>query len=190
MPDPGRQLRPARLFLALWPEPGVRRRLAMETRRLHDLLGGRPSRPETLHLTLAFIGNLDRQCLPGLLEGLAGVQAPAIHMILDRADCWRHNRVAYLAPRQVPETLASLVRQIEEVLADQSVEWDRRAFRPHVTLLRKAEYPRSGEDRTAMPPVLGDVEPIQWTAGDFVLVESVPTPAGVRYELLGRFPLL
>lgn len=191
MPDPG-PLKPARLFLALWPEAPVQQRLAEETRRLHKALGGKPTRPETVHLTLVFIGDLARDRIPALQERLAHIQAAAFRVEFDRADCWRHNRIAFLAPSRPPESLLDLVATLEMSLGELAIPFDRRPYAPHITLLRKALCPKENPagGRVSDTPEWGDFRPIVWSAGNFVLVESVPTPTGVRYDLLGRYALL
>lgn len=191
MPDRDR-LKPARVFLALWPEQAARDRLEEEGRRLRQSLRGRLTRPETIHLTLVFIGDLARARIQELLDGLSGVQAAAFRIDFDRAACWRHNRIAFLAPANCPEALRDLVKELEARLDTLAIAYDRRPYKPHVTLLRKAECPKENPavGRVSDSPEWGDFKPIAWSAKHFVLVESVPTPDGVRYDVLGRFPLL
>jgi 2'-5' RNA ligase len=190
MPD-REGLNPARIFLALWPDPAVRKLLEEEGRRLHGRLSGRLSRPETLHLTMVFIGDLPRERLPELLSALHAVLSPAFQINFDHADCWRHNRIAYLAPSQTPKALIELAATLERTLDKLTIPFDRRPYKPHITLLRKAECqtenPASG--RVPVSPEWGACMPIRWSAKDFVLVESVPSGDGARYQVLGRFPL-
>lgn len=186
------ELKPARVFLALWPDAPVRNRLAEEGRRLHKILGGRLTRAETIHLTLVFIGNVARARLADLSAHLAKVAAPAFQVSFDRADCWRHNRIAFLAPTQPPEALPALVATLEATLDALAIPFDRRPYKAHVTLLRKAncETTNPAHGRVSRMPEWGDFRPILWSAARFVLVESVPTPDGVRYDVLGSFDLL
>lgn len=191
MPDT-EGLKPARLFLALWPQAPVRRRLAEEGRRLHTTLAGRPTRPETIHLTLVFIGGLARDRIPALQARLAGIEAAAFQIEFDRADCWRHNRVAFLAPSAMPVALLDLVGKLEGNLADLAIPFDRRPYQAHVTLLRKADCQKADPamGRVSDTPEWGAFRPIAWSAADYVLVESVLTPDGIRYDLIGRYALL
>ena len=191
MPDRA-GLRPARVFLALWPDRAVRDEMAEAGRRLHRSLSGRLTRPETIHLTLVFIGDLGRQRLPELLERLDAVAAPSFRVEFDRADCWRHNKIAYLAPSRPPDALFSLVARLESLLDDLAIAFDRRPYRPHVSLIRKAVCPKANPASGRVPesPEWDDLRPIMWSAKRFVLVESVPIPEGVRYDELGSFGLL
>jgi len=191
MPDPG-GLKPARLFVALWPGEAVRTRLAEEGRRLHRTLAGRLTRAETIHLTLVFIGDLARERISELAERLDSLDAPAFQVDFDRADCWKHNRIAFVTASQPPEALHGLVMQLERALAELAIPFDRRPYKPHITLLRKATCPNRNpaDGRVSDSPEWGDFEPINWSAEEFVLVESVPIPEGIRYDVLRSFRLL
>jgi 2'-5' RNA ligase len=190
MPD-RENLKPARVFLALWPTDEVRKRLAEEGNRLHGLLSGRVSRPDTLHLTLVFIGDLKRTRLPELCEQLRAVSSSNFQLELDLADCWRHNRIAYLMPSKPPSVLFELVTVLENTLDTLAIPFDRRPYKPHVTLLRKADCqkgnPASG--RVSTSPEWRDLAAMTWAAKDFVLVESVPAINGAHYQILEQFPL-
>jgi RNA 2',3'-cyclic 3'-phosphodiesterase len=182
----------ARVFFALWSEEAVRRRLAEEAKRLHTLLGGRQTRTDTLHLTLLFIGQLARDRLPDLQAAVRQLQAPAFELVFDQADCWRHNRIAFLGASQPPEALFALVSGLEGAAAGLGIPFDRRAYKAHITLVRNArcmkKNPAAGRaslERITIPPPA----PVSWRASDFVLVESRLDTDGARYALLERFSL-
>lgn len=191
MPDRA-GLRPAKLFLALSPPEPVRRELAAAGRELGERCPGRSTRPDTIHMTLVFIGQLARERVPALIEALAAIRAPALCLELDRTACWRPAKVAVLQPGRPPQALFDLVAALETCLADLAIAFDRRPYRPHVTLIRKADCAKANpaQGRVSDSPVWGDVRPIVWSVERFVLLESVPTPAGVRYDELGSFALL
>lgn len=177
---------PARVFVALWPTPPVRERLAEEGRRLHKHLGGRLTRPETVHMTLVFIGDLPRDRLPDLRAALVGTVPPAFELVFDTAECWRHNRIACLGASNPPAVLFDLVKSLESQVRALGVAFDRRPYRPHVTLLRKAQCKN---------PTLGRVlrwgtdSDVVWPVTEFTLVESALTSPSSRYAVLARFPL-
>lgn len=194
-------LNSARLFIALWPAPPVRVRLTEQSRRLHGVLAGKLSRPDSLHLTLVFIGNLARDRVTPLQDGLDQVRVPAFQLHIDQADCWKHNQIAFVRPSQPPAVLFDLVTQLEQAVEGLGIDFDRRPYTPHVTLLRKAvcemanpAIGRVSEDAQIGPlkrvPEWGTFRPIPWSAENFVLVESVSTPTGSRYEILRRYALL
>lgn len=182
MPDRTRLKSTARVFFALWPDAACRALCHDESRRLHALAGGRRTRSETLHLTLVFLGDIDRARIPGLIDAAHAVSGRSFMLNLDRADCWRHNGIAFLAPSAVPGALSELVSGLEDALAKAGIRYDRRPYKAHMTLLRKADCARMREEMLATPVI--------WTAREFVLVESLLGPAGASYVPLARFELL
>ena len=169
----------ARVFFALWPDERVRAELDRVAARLHRLRGGRRTRAETIHLTLLFVGNVPRTTLPALLASVADIRVPAFALIFDQAECWRYNRIASMTTSQPPPALLDLVTGLESRLDRLGIAYDRRPYKPHVTLLRSADC------RPENPPL----QPILWTAREFVLVESRLSPEGAQYPRLGRYPL-
>ena len=178
----------SRVFFALWPDARVRERLAAEARNLQRRLGGRATRPDTLHLTLLFIGDVDDSRLAGLIRAAERVESPGFVMCLDHAHCWRHNHIAYRGIRHPPAQLTDLVRLLAEQVERVGVGFDAKPFKPHVTLVRKADcdgFDDSGNVETESPAS----DSVFWSARDFVLVKSSLRPDGARYEQLGRWPL-
>lgn len=167
-----------RLFFALWPDDPVRDQLHRAGRE-HLRKQGRVVARERLHITLVFLGTVDarmRDCTMGVAER---VQAESFELALSRIGVWTRSRVQWLAPRQVPDALQSLVQQLNDGLRGCGFEPERRPFMPHVTLARKVSRP--------MRPV--DLAPVCWPVIDFALVESRTLPEGPEYRVLQRWPL-
>lgn len=180
---------PARVFFALWPDEGVRKALAAATGKLHALHGGRQTRPDSIHLTLVFIGQVDQERIHELLVMAQAIQVAHFDIDFDKAECWRHNRIGCLGASETPEGLRALVMALESGLKTLEIPYDKRPYKPHITLLRKADCRKvtdTGETEKKNP-ALG---PIRWPARDFVLVKSSLRPDGARYGELGRWPLL
>jgi 2'-5' RNA ligase len=171
-----------RLFFALWPDEEVRASLDAAAGKLHELRGGRRTRPDTLHLTLVFVGDIAVEQLPELLAAAAAVAVPRFEVLFDRSDCWRHNHVAHLGASLSPPALLELVGQLESRLSSAGIAFDRRPYVPHITLLRKADCSPGIENPALVP--------IRWLARDFVLVRSSLRSGGALYEQIGRWPLL
>jgi 2'-5' RNA ligase len=174
--------RPAttRLFFALWPGAAASAALAEAGERLHEVCGGRRTRAETIHLTLAFLGEVEPERIDELLALAGEIRASAFGFNLTRFGWWPHNRIVWAAPAETPAELTLLVEALRERLLGARVRFDTKPFVPHVTLLRKADCRKS-----PLPP--GE---IVWRAEDFVLVRSVPGESGSAYEVVGRWPLL
>jgi 2'-5' RNA ligase len=161
------------LFFALWPDEGVRARLARWTSELHAVCGGRPTRPENLHVTLAFLGSVE-EARAAEIERVANEVAPrAISLVLDEPGYWKHNRIAWAGASVVPPGIESMVSELRSALARSHIGFDTKGFVSHVTLLRDAREPK------AMPAL----EPIEWRLDGFALVQSVTSPRGSRYEI-------
>jgi len=169
----------ARLFFALWPDGTTRVALDQAAAKLHRLCGGKQTRTETIHLTLAFLGAVPLSRIDSLVEAAGKVAAPAFSMNLSKLGWWRHNRIAWAMPEAVPEELATLVGQLRANLESADVAFDAKPFVPHITLLRKAHCPDE-----AFPPLAAP-----WQAREFVLVRSVSNAAGTAYEVIGNWAL-
>ncbi len=162
-----------RLFFALWPDEAVRAQLAHWARELHALCGGRPTRPENLHVTLAFLGRVEDGRVAEV-ERAAGEVAPrVVSLVLDQPGYWKRNRIAWAGASTVPAELDAFVAELRSALARSRIAFDSKGFVSHVTLLRDAREPRE------MPTL----DPIEWRLDGFALVRSVTLPKGSRYEI-------
>lgn len=168
-----------RLFYALWPERTVAACMREHAVTLRAAVGGRITRTESIHLTLAFLGSVDESGLDELLAPPATVAVERFHVDIDRLGAWHHNGVGWVAPSETPSALADLQSGLSDWLESIGLALEKRAFAPHVTILRKC----TGKVATA------SIEPIRWPIDEYVLVRSTPDSAGSRYEVIGRFAL-
>jgi 2'-5' RNA ligase len=168
-----------RLFFALWPPEHVARALAAEARVLARRFGGKATREETVHMTLAFLGELGDERLPEVIAVARRVRAEPFDLLVDRLGVWRHKRLIWAAcPATAP--LRALARDLRERLRAADVACDEPGrFVPHLSLVRRA-----GD----MPPELPAIEPLSWPCGGFALVRSRLTEAGPDYLDVAEFP--
>lgn len=169
----------ARLFFALWPNAAVANELDQAAKRLHEMCGGRRTRAETIHLTLAFLGEVELDRVDELLALAGGIHVPSFTLRLTRFGWWPHNRIVWAASEETPRELAQLVDALQERLREAGFEFDAKPFVPHITLLRKANCKKN-------PLPAGEIE---WRAEDFILVRSTLSESGAAYEVVGRFAL-
>ena len=166
-----------RLFFALWPS-------AAETRALADYAaglachGGRRIPGDRLHLTLAFIGPVARERRPAIEAMAASLDTADFVLAFDRIGLWRRSGIVWTGCSVVPPAAASLVASLRDGLAALDLPVERRAFRPHVTLFRRARALAP-----AAPPALA------WACREFVLAGSELEATGARYRVLARFAL-
>lgn len=170
----------ARVFFALWPDEALREELHQASGLLHAVHGGRRMNPATVHLTLLFVGALERARLPELQAAASAIQLPSCSVAFDQADCWRHNRIAFLTASQPPAGLFDLVGALERQVDQAGIAFDRRPYKPHITLVRNADCKKD----------IPALKPIVWAARDFVLMESNSNANGASYQELARWPLL
>ena len=170
-----------RLFFALWPNAAERAAMAAWQPPLRELCGGRVMLPDTLHATLVFLGDVVEHRLEALRLAAQEVSGNGFELNLTRTHYWGHNHIVYAAPEAVPPPLAELVGELEHNLRKHRFHFERRPYKPHVTMLRHAQW--SDADLPPMPAV-------RWQISDFVLVQSLSDEQGARYEVLARFPML
>jgi 2'-5' RNA ligase len=170
----------ARVFFALWPTAAERDQLAAWQKPLQYLCGGRAMRSETLHNTLVFIGVVEQSRLEALQLAAQEASGKAFELCFDVAHYWGHNHIVYAAPGEMPQQLAQLADALEQRLVAHHFKFDRREYKPHVTLLRNAKW-------TDAP--LPGMQPVCWQIKDFALVQSVLQDGQASYQVLARFPL-
>lgn len=124
-----------RLFVALRPPPEIRERL-LDT--MEGVTGARWQDEDQLHLTLRFIGEVDKRTAEDAAVALASVRAAPLDLRLDGCGMFdtrgRANAIwAGVAPR---DALAALHRKVDQALIRVGLEPERRAYLPHITLAR------------------------------------------------------
>lgn len=135
-------------------------------------------RRDTLHLTLAFIGDVPRERVADLIavgDGVAEAATAPFVLALDRVSSWRHNRITWVGPSNSPAALASLVTGLNAALRAAGFPVEERRFNAHVTLLRNCA--ELGEAGCIDPPLL-------WPVRSFALMESVRRAEGANYVAL------
>ena len=169
-----------RVFFALWPDEAERTALAAWQPSLHKICGGSIMRDYTLHATLVFLGDVVTHRLEALQLAAQEVEEKTFELVLDAARYWGHNHLVYAAPRTVPPQLVQLVHDLEQCLTKHRFRFDKREYKPHVTLLRHAQW-------SDIP--LPDMDKVVWQARSMALVQSAPDEQGANYRVLARFSL-
>lgn len=168
-----------RVFFALWPSAAERAALAAWQPPLRELCGGRAMLAANLHNTLVFLGNVAERRLEALQLAAQEVEAERFDLRIDQARYWGHNHIVFAAPHETPPRLAKLAHDLEQSLERHRFRFDRRDYKPHVTLLRHAKW--TDQPLPGMPAV-------HWPVRDFALVQSPPEGEAI-YRVLAKFPL-
>jgi 2'-5' RNA ligase len=168
---PEQQPAQARYFIGLRPAPAVRARLHRLALSLAARHGGRPVAAARMHLTVAFLGQTPRALEPALLAMLRE-QPAAGALRLERLGSFGP-RLLWAGPLETPDWLAALSAGVRYGLDSLGARYDRKALRPHVTLLRSA---RQGPDA-------GDaMRPFDFGPSQLMLVESMTDRPGGHYR--------
>jgi RNA 2',3'-cyclic 3'-phosphodiesterase len=169
----------ARLFFALWPDDVVRGTLATAARDVQAQTGGRAIPSDKIHLTLYFVGSIDRGRMSALEAIGASMRSRAFELALDTLGYWRHNRIVWCGTTRCPPALTALAADLHTALAHDGVRAEERPYAPHVTLVRDA----------ARAPRDAAFARCAWQVREFVLVESEPLEGAMRYAVRARWPL-
>ena len=163
-----------RLYFALWPPGETAAALHAWAVEAQRTTGGRVTRAETIHLTLAFLGDIELELLSGI-----SIKGKRHQLPIEHAECWKHNSIVWAGPEQTPPELLDVVVRLSENLQERKLRVEKRPFAAHVTLIRKAGR------AAALPPL----PKVAWPVEEVVLVRSQLSAAGSGYEVLQRYPL-
>ena len=145
--------------------------------------------PESVHLTLKFLGNIDPELIPDI--GRAMSQAAAglgpIRLEISKVGAFpnlRAPRVVWVGLEGDISTLRLLHRQVEERLAGLGFPPEGRAFSPHLTLGRARQGAgRTEQQRLAQAINLMELdERAAFETGSVSLMRSTLTRAGAIYS--------
>ncbi len=142
--------------------------------------GGRAARPENVHLTLAFVGEVaaTRVALLEEIGAAAARHTAPFTLALERIGGFRDAGIAWLGAAATPPALERLAREMNEALAAAGFRVERRHFRPHVTLAR----------RCATPPGAAAIAPMTWHVEGMTLTTSMLRHEGSCYRELTAWP--
>ena len=192
-----------RIFIALDIDEAIRERLQLF---MDGVRGFAPEarwvRPESLHVTLKFIGNKSAEEVDEIRQSLARIAAAAIEISFRGYGFFptaKSPRVFWIGVEAGPP-LAALANTVDVTTAALGVPKEEHPFSPHLTLARRGgsgaprwrkgdapnqSFQRLQEKLAAIPaPEFGTM-----TAREFFLYESQLTRGGSRYTKIARFGL-
>jgi 2'-5' RNA ligase len=193
-----------RIFVALDIDDSIRERIARFVEGVHGFAPDvRWVRPESMHVTLKFIGEKPEQVVGEIRQALETIDCGAVEIRFRGHGFFpspKAPRVFWIGIEAGPQ-LASLAAKVDEKMASLGIPKEEHVFSPHLTLarrgggsasprLRKEDVPNRGFQRlqeklSAMPtPEFG-----RMTARDFFLYQSQLSRGGSRYTKLLAFTL-
>lgn len=187
-----------RLFVALPVPSEIKSSFATAQSRLRDLLprgSASWTRPENMHLTLRFLGDVSSSQLEPLTAKLAAATAGfgALPLVAERLGCFpdlRYPRVVWAWVHDAADRLAEFQQRVVTATNDYASSPPESRFVGHVTLARLRQIKRP-EAETVAAFVNGAVNQRfgEWTVDRLELIRSELAPSGSRYTTLATFPL-
>lgn len=145
-----------RLFAAITLSPAFRQAVLETAGQLRaQCASGSFSRPENLHITLAFLGELPSPS--PARRALEQVDFSPFPITLQGAG---HYGDLWWAGLQHSPQLLALSKQVRRELDKQGVSFDQKPFRPHITLARRTVLLSPGDVSLKAEPVSMQVESI------------------------------
>ena len=193
-----------RVFIALDIEDAIRDRISRFMDGVREFApDARWVRPESLHVTLKFIGEKSAEAVEQIKEALAAVKGQPVEMGFRGHGFFptaKSARVFWVGIESGP-ALASLANAVDDVTAGLGIPKEERAFNAHLTLARggggSGSPRRQNEDRSnksfqhlqeklsaLSAPDFGTM-----TAHEFFLYQSQLSRGGSRYTKIARFAL-
>jgi 2'-5' RNA ligase len=194
-----------RIFCAVELPDDVRASVAAHISRLREAAGSSSSssasplkagweRAEKLHLTLKFLGELERARVEALTRAAerAAEGVDKFELTLEETGAFPASgnpRVLWLGLRDDTRQLAALQERLEKECARENFPREARAFHPHITIAR-IRIPNAAARRLAKLHSETKFEAARFSVNEFVVMQSeLGTAVGSRYTPLSRHAL-
>jgi len=175
-----------RLFVAIRPPEEIRDLLidAMD-----DSADFRWQDDEQLHLTLRFIGEVERPVADDLANAFGRIRAEPFELRIAGAGRFEQRDSGALWAGVEPKApVAALAAKVERVCQQVGLEPERRAFHQHITLARwKGRRSRELADFLERRHGLSSAP---FEVREFILFESRLSRHGAHYERVASYPLI
>src|SRR5215467_7046116 len=184
-----------RIFIALDIPGEIRARMVEFMERARPYASeARWARPEGLHVTLKFIGEVKEDKLERIKSALAGVKAAPFPVMFANAGFFptpKSQRVFWIGVAG-GEALVQLAETIDRATQSAGVAREERAYSPHLTLARAGSAAGAQHQLKPLASFVETVPAPQFgtmTAQEFWLYQSQLQRGGSKYTKLQRFPL-
>ncbi len=193
-----------RVFIALDIDDAIRDRISRFMDGVREFApDARWVRPESLHVTLKFIGEKSAEAVEQIKEALAAVKGQAVEMGFRGHGFFptaKSARVFWVGIEPGP-ALASLANAVDDVTAGLGIPKEERAFNAHLTLARggggsgsprRQNGGRPSKNFQRLQEKLSALSASDFgtmTAHEFFLYQSQLSRGGSRYTKIARFAL-
>ncbi len=164
-----------RLFFGITIPPRIQRQLVGWRADHFPPEAGKPVAAASMHMTLAFLGEVSMEKSEKLIQQAGRIKQPAFTLNLDDAGHWPRSKVVWLGTRQPPRRLIQLAELLRSQAARSGCWQSPQPFHPHITLYRQAA------SQVKLPP-----PGFSWSfpVTEFTLFESVVGRGRTRYQPL------
>lgn len=152
-------------------------------------------RPEGVHITLKFLGEVPQRQLPAVKMALHEAVTRHQPFNLEFSNIGMFGgreglRIMWVGIAGDVLRLEALVRDVNTALAVVGFQPEKRPFRPHLTLGRVRDE-ISTRQRAEIEVAVGrqEVPPSSWRTSQVSLMRSRLLPTGARYDVMGTFGL-
>lgn len=175
-----------RLFVAIRPPERIR---ALLLGAMGGVGGARWQDEDQLHLTLRFIGEVDRHQAGDVQAALGGIHHPGFEVSLNGIGTFdRRGRPETIwAGVEPQDPLKMLHKKVDQALLRVGVEPEQRAYLPHITLAR---LKRSSRSVRGLIEEAGGLRSEPFRVDHFALFESRLTTERAVYTILEHYPLV
>ena len=174
-----------RLFIAIRP-PELIRDLLIDA--MDDTADFRWQDDEQLHLTLRFVGEVDRPLATDLADALTRISAHSMELHIAGVGRFeQRNSGALWAGVEPKPPVSALAARVERVCQSVGLEPERRAFHPHITLARWKG--RRTREVQGFLERMGGLSSGSFAIDTFGLFESRLSRHGAHYEEVASYSL-
>jgi 2'-5' RNA ligase len=192
-------LKLTRTFIALEMNDALQRHLTDVIRQVAQVLPAiRWIEPVSIHLTLAFLGELTDEQVAEAVQAtqIAAQQAQVFSYRLSRLGTFgspRYPRVIWMGIEEASGSLVSIHRLLSQQLLQRGFEIDTRPFSPHLTLAR-LKSPLSLQEQQQLQSLLTDqacnlVTTSSYAVHHLDVMKSELLRTGARYTCLRSCPM-
>ncbi len=149
------------------------------------------TRPQGIHLTLKFLGNVHKDSLDSIRDqaSLAFSDAKPVRLGVHGLGAFpslNKPRVIWAGLQDATGSLAPLAGRLESQLEPLGFKKEKRPFRPHLTLGRVKSRGINSDLKTAIIQKM-DISGPSFVADHAILFRSILKPSGAEYHVLHRF---
>ncbi len=141
-------------------------------------------KPDNLHCTLLFLGNLTEQKLTALISPLSTIQYPPFFTELEQLEVprWSSPHLIWvtLSNNGLSDLYATLCKELPNYQ-------ETRSFTGHCTIARLKKVPKQGALKELIESI--EIAPLSWEVTSFSLYSSRTEQMGAEYTLIKRYIL-